>query len=135
MSVLLSGCVGMAGMAGGYAKAYDGNDRSDAQLATLYTAREGSMFAEVKGASAMLSQVDDRIVGDDLFKGYPKVTKVLPGRHRLVSKCFALGSQVAFPAWTATLEAGHYYQLTCEDMGNGYASASHIDRGMENPIK
>lgn len=135
MCVLLSGCVGVAGMAGGHAKAYGGDDRSDAQLATLFTAREGSLFAEVKGASAMLSQVDDQIIGDDLFRGYPKVTKVLPGRHRIISKCFVLGSKVAFPEWTATLEAGHYYQLTCQDMGNGYASASYIDRGMENPIK
>lgn len=134
MCAVVSGCVGMVGLAGGSAKAYDGGERSDAQVATLFTARQGSLFAKIEGASAMLSRVDDLVVGDDMLKGYPHVTKVLPGRHRIVSKCL-VGSKFAFPAWTATLEAGHYYQLICQDNGDGYASASYIDRGRENPVK
>lgn len=117
-SALLSGCVGMAGMMGAAVKAYEGPDRKDSELATLVRTKSEASFGK-----AYVKAVDDVDYGDDLFRGWPSVVKVLPGSHKIAVKCH-VGGKYAFPSLRADLKAGARYEVGCRDLGNGYAVAS-----------
>ena len=119
----LSGCVGIAGMAGASVKAYDGPEKPDAEIAILLSPKGG-------GYRAMLAKVDGQTYGDDFLRGFPSTTKVLPGRHQVVVKCMS-GNRYAFPSFTAVFEAGHSYGLECTDVGGNRASASYADMGKD----
>lgn len=123
LCALFGGCVGVAGLAGGHVKAYKGPERQDSEVAILLTS-----------GRALLSKVDDQTYGDDLLRGFPQVTKILPGRHRVTVKCL-VDRRYAFPSFEAVFVADHHYELTCGEVQDGYASASAIDRGPDYTIQ
>ncbi len=129
LSFLVSGCVGISGMLGGHVNAYEGPEKLDSDVATLVRTQNRGSFG-----SALLSKVDDETYGDDWLRGYPSVVKVLPGKHKITVKCI-LFNKHAFPAVTGWFEAGRYYELACMDLGNGYANASIVDHGTNNPLQ
>ena len=127
-TLFLSGCAGVAGVAGGYIKAYEVPERPDAELAILVSPRRGT-----GGPIAYLGKVDDETYGDDVLKGWPLVTKVLPGEHRIYMKCH-MNTLKAFGTVTRTFQAGRYYELACVNLGTGYVNMNIIDRGATNPF-
>jgi hypothetical protein len=130
ISSLLAGCVGVAAVMGAHVKAYEGPQKPDSEIATLFTP-----IKEVRPSGrAYLNKVDEEIYGDDMFRGWPVVVNILPGRHKITIKCTVVGYKVAYPAFTARFDAGHYYELTCKDLGNGSASGSFVDRGTESNV-
>jgi hypothetical protein len=123
---LLSGCVGISGMMGGHVNAYEGPEKPDSEVATLVCTQNPDL-----SGNAFLSKVDEETYGDDLFRGFPRVVKILPGKHKITVKCL-VSNKYAFPAVTGLFEAGRYYELTCNDVGRGYAKASIVDHGTTN---
>lgn len=119
----LSGCVGIAGMAGASVKAYDGPEKPDTEIAILLSPKGA-------GYKAVLAKVDGETYGDDWLRGFPSRTKVLPGRHQIAVKCVS-GNRYAFPSFSAIFEAGHSYRLECADVGDDRASASYADMGKD----
>jgi hypothetical protein len=119
LCALFSGCVGVAGLAGAHVKAYKGPERPDSEVAILLTSGD-----------ALLSKVDDQTYGDDFFRGFPQVTKVLPGRHRVTVKCL-VDSRYAFPSFDAVFDADHHYELRCSEVQSGYAHAAATDLGAD----
>jgi hypothetical protein len=126
-AIPLSGCVAVGSLGGGYAKAYEGSELKDAELAILYTPKADGR------PMAFAGKVDEQTVGDDYLKGYPMVTKVLPGQHRIYMKC-NLNTQYAFTTVTRDFRAGRYYEMTCRNLGTGKVGFDIIDRGSENPM-
>lgn len=122
----LTSCVGMAGYMGAHLNAYEGPEKPDQQVATLTSTKDSASFGY-----AMLSKVDGKTYGDNLMRGYPKIVKVLPGRHHVTVKCI-VSNKYAFPSVTVEFEAAHTYELGCRDIG-GYAQASYVDRGVNAP--
>jgi hypothetical protein len=126
---VLNGCVGIAGLMGSHVKAYEGPEKPDSEVATLVRTHDQSSFG-----SAYLSKVDDETYGDDFLRGFPSVVKILPGKHKITVKCH-VADKYAFPKVTGTFEAGNYYELTCKDLGNGYAGATIVVHGTNNPLR
>ncbi len=125
-SALLSAAA-LAGCGGGEVRnAYEGADRADSEVAILFTPKE-SVYTD-KRRRALFSAVDGKPVGT-YMDGYPTATRVLPGTYMLKVNCFDpqlanTGKWDSFLLFRATVQAGHFYELTCE-----FGNASTIDRG------
>jgi len=126
-SAVLCGCAAVNSLGGGYAKAYEGPELKDAEVAILYTPKP------VGNPMAFVAKVDEQVVGDDMLRGYPMVTKVLPGDHRIYVKC-NMNTHYAFTTLALRFQPGHYYELSCVNTGTGKASMTITDRGTENTL-
>ena len=104
-------------------KAYSGPERSDREVAILFTPQIKSPSIERSGA--LLAAVDGNTVGS-FMDGYPAATKVLPGTYLIKVGCPSLlqNRNMDFRLLRATFEAGHYYELICAQF-----SATAVDRG------
>ena len=131
-SAALGGCTGVAGLMGAHVNAYEGPERPDTEVATIFTPRAESMFAR-SASRAYVTTVDGQTYGSET-RGYPQIVKVLPGRHEIGTRCFVPG-KYALPAIRMTFQAGRYYELGCSDLGDGTAASNLTDRGAENPLK
>jgi hypothetical protein len=123
---LLSGCTAVSSLGGGHVKAYEGPERKDAEVATLFTPKPAGK------PMAFLAKVDDLVYGDDYLRGYPMITKILPGSHRIYLKC-NLNTHYAFTTITREFQAGRHYELICENTGTGKAAFGIADRGTTPP--
>ena len=103
--------------------AYNGPERSDREVAILFTPEIDSPSNERSGG--YLSAVDGQTVGT-FMDGYPQATKVLPGTYLIKVGCIEmiLKKSDSFHLLRAKFEAGHYYELICERF-----SIAAIDRG------
>lgn len=119
----LSGCA-----AGGVINAYSGPEQADRDVAILFTPKDDPSSGEQKGAA--LTGIDGKNFGTELA-GFPAVIKVMPGTVTVKVRCISPFNISSFRLFTAKLEAGHYYELICEQW-----SASYIDRGTDyNSVK
>lgn len=105
--------------------AYDGPMRPDSQVAVLFTPK---MDANVRDKTrAVFSGINGQDYGTYL-KGYPLAARVPPGQSMVKVLCYAATDRLpnvsGFRLISVNLEAGHYYELTCDA-----ASASCADRG------
>lgn len=119
----LSGCVGIAGMAGAKVDAFSGPSRADSEVAVITRTKNPASFGR-----AFLKSVDDVDYGDDLLRGWPSTVRVLPGEHKIAVKCH-MDSRHAFPAVRHRFVAGKTYELGCIDSGTGYAIATVTEVG------
>ena len=117
----------LAGCGGGVINAYDGTVRADRDVAVLFTPKADSR--DHGGSRAVLSGVGGRNYGT-YMKGYPEVTRVLPGKFMVKVLCYDTSSGSRglsrFLLFSADLEAGHYYELGCNLL-----TASYTDRGTD----
>jgi hypothetical protein len=125
-ATLLSGCAAISSLGGGYAKAYEGPELTDAEVAILYTPKaDGRLMA-------FASKVDEQTVGDN-YRGYPMVTKMQPGQHRIYMRC-NMNTHYAYTTITREFRAARYYEMSCRDLGTGKVGFDIVDRGSENPM-
>jgi hypothetical protein len=116
----------LAGCAADIRNADEAAPVADAEAAILFTPREG--IYDKKAPRARFSSADGKAVGT-YFKGYPDATRIAPGTYMFKVQCFdpTLGLKYgeSFLLFQATVEAGHFYELTCAL----FKGASAIDRG------
>lgn len=105
--------------------AFDGPDRSDRDVAILFTPAIDAPSRERSGG--LLSAVDGKAVGS-YMDGYPRATKVLPGSRLIKVGCLdaIFNKNMDFRLLRATFEAGHYYELICSPF-----SVAAVDRGTD----
>lgn len=120
VALTLAGCGVVSELTGGSTNAYDGPERPDSEVATIYG--HFRLFARPHSPVVEIAGVDDFLTGLPMASYYATV-KTLPGLHRIKLSCTMAGG-FAFPAITAELKAGKAYALQCHDMYNGTASAS-----------
>ena len=111
---------------------YDGPERSDREVAILFTPEIDPPSYERRGG--VLSAVGGKTVGS-FMDGYPRATKVLPGEYLIKVGCLdmILKNNMDFRLLRARFEAGRYYELVCErssvaalDRGASYKSVEHL---------
>ena len=100
----LPGCTGIAGELGAKVKAYDGPERSDAQVATIRMSEAG-LHSTIGGV--------DGVLYGSWLEGYAKTVQILPGVHTLKVLCFPFYA-AGYVELTATLQAGKSYQVGCQ---------------------
>ena len=112
--------------------AYSGPERSDREVAILFTPEIDSSSNGRNGG--VLSAVGGNTVGT-FMDGYPRATKVLPGEYLIKVGCpdMIRKNNMNFRLLRAKFEAGHYYELICEgfsiaavDHGASYRSVEHL---------
>lgn len=122
-AVLIQGCA----LTQSTVAAYDGPSQPQEKVATLLAA----MGHKNSTYKTMATQVGDRKVG--IFGEGGRRVQVLPGRHRIVVHCYS-HVYTASPSITYEFKAGHFYELTCRDVGNGgYAAAGVVEYGTQDP--
>jgi hypothetical protein len=101
----------------------EGAERGASEIAVLFTPKPDA-YAD-KRPRAHFSAADGKHYGT-FMAGYPAATRVVPGAALIKVNCFdpALPRMESFLLFRTTLQAGHYYELTCD-----LFSASAIDRG------
>ena len=117
----------LTGCGGGVINAYDGPARASRDVAVLFTPKTNPRVHG--GDRAVLSGVGGKNYGT-YMNGYPEVTRVLPGKFMIKVLCYDTSSGSRglsrFLLLSADLEAGHYYELTCDLL-----TASYVDRGTD----
>lgn len=117
----------LTGCGGGVINAYDGPARASREVAVLFTPKTDPRVHG--GDRAVLSGVGGKNYGT-YMNGYPEVTRVLPGKYMIKVLCYDTSGGSSglsrFLLFSADLEAGHYYELTCNP-----STASYTDRGTD----
>ena len=119
--VVLGGCGGAD-----IRDAQEATPKAGAEVAILFTPRTG--VYDAKARRAIFSAADGKAVGT-FMSGFPDATRIAPGTYMFKVRCFDPTMRDSrfedtFMLFQATVEAGHFYELTCNVMG-----ASAIDRG------
>ena len=126
LSISLAGCAGMAGVLGAHVNAYPGKERPIEEVSVLLPV-----------GSAQLAKVEGRHVGDNTL-GFPSDVRLLPGERQITIDCMygAYGHYQVKPVlFTGRFEAGHFYNIECQDQGDGQYAGDMKDLGTQDPRK
>ena len=103
---LLSGCVSSTPF-----RFYGGPEKSDSEVAIIKEGDLGGLFSY----RAEIITLNGTDIG-----GQPRVlhsiVKVLPGTYRIRLQCAGVNG-IAYPSFTATVQAGRSYEVHCGDVG------------------
>ena len=111
---LLSGCAGNV-MSTKPVNALPNNEtKSDAEIATIFTP------VPLLTPRGFVKQIDGTGYGNSLT-GYPIIVRLTPGEHLITIHCVA-DTRTATVEISATVQAGHFYELHCRDTGENAVS-------------